>query len=372
MNISIVGNEQQAAPILTQLGDVGKLYDLAKDKNPDARAELSRVIGSILEEDLSPRQSELVADVLIKLMRQAEKDLRKVISKQVSIIDDAPLRLVLQLANDDIEIAKPVLSKSNVLGDLDLMYIIKSKTTEYWQVIAAREVLNDQVIDILADTKDFDTALTLAKNDNITLTDHALNALSDLAQESEVMAVPLLRRDEVSSEIAARLYEYVGAEVKRFISDNYEIDAKEVCTAIDRAVDEFIAPKSVKGFTPDDYMIRAAQKFKEKKMLNISLMLSTLRVGHIRSFIAQFSVYTEISVDTVCNILSQTDGKGLAIACKACDIKKQDFISIFMLSSKIWNNGRLVDMGEIQAAISFYNQVTPELSAEIIKNYKEK
>ncbi len=357
MNLSIIGSEPSLdAPVWAKLCDAEKLYDLAKKRNPESRAELSRVIGSILEINVSLRESEMVADVLIRLMRQAEKDLRKTISEQISIIDDVPLRLVLQLANDDIEVATPVLSKSSALNDDDLMYIVKSKTAEYWQAIATRTSLSDQVIDILADAGDFDTALTLVKNESITLTSNALVALSDIAQGSEIMAAPLLRREEVPSEIATRLYNYVGAEIKSFISRNYDIDDKKIYKTVDNAVEELTAHETDNdGFIPNDCMIAAAHKFKEKDMLNMSLLLNTLRIGHIRSFIAQFSVYTGIPVDAVCEILSQTNGQGLAIASKSNGIKKKDFISIFMLSSKIWNQGRLVNMDEVQAAISFYN-----------------
>ncbi len=370
MSLNITGSETCAAPILAQIGDVNELYNLARDRNPKSRLELSRVIGSILEADVSVHESEMVADVLINLMRQAEKDLRKVVSKQISLVDNAPLRLVLQLANDDIEIARPVLIKSNVLGNFDLMYIIKSKTAEYWQAIADREFLDSQVINILADTGDFDTALTLAKNENIELTDHALVILADIAQKSEVMAVPLLRRAEVPSEMAARLYEYVGAEIKSFINDNYDIDIQEVSKLVDDAVEEFVTPKAFKGFMPEDYMVSAAQKFKEKNMLNMSLMLSTLRLGHIRSFVAQFSVYINAPADIVCSILSQSNGQGLAVISKSNGISKQDFISIFMLSSKIWNHGHLVDMSEVQTAIAYYNKACPDFTEEILGNNK--
>ncbi len=367
MNINIENTLGHGGAVLAQLSDIGKLYDLARDKSPGARTELSSVIGSILEADISLRESEMVADVLIKLMRQAEKDLRQVISEQISVIDDVPLRLVLQLANDEIEIARPILSNSNVLGDLDLMYIIKSQTPEYWQVIATRDSLNDQVIDVLADTGDFDTALNLAENEGIVLTDNALVVLSDIAQNSEVLAVPLLRRDEVSSEIATRLYKYVGEEIKGFISKNYNIDEQKISSVVDNAVNEFAEAESPNGFMPEEYMITAAKKFKEKDMLNMTLMLNTLRLGHIRSFVAQFAIFTNMSVDTVCNILSQANGQGLAVAAKAYDIKKQDFISIFMLSSKIWNEGRLVSMAEIQTAMSYYNKATPKLALEIMQ-----
>ncbi len=356
--------------VLAQLGDIDKLYDLARDKHSSARADLAKTIGSILEAEVSPRESELIADVLIELTRQAEKDLRQALSEQISTIDGAPLRLVLQLANDEIEIATPVLMNSRVLGGVDLIYIIKSKPSEYWRTIAARSILEDNVIDVLADTQDFETALTLAENTSIKLTEHALTVLSDTAQDSELLALPLLRRPEVSREIAARLYEYVGNEIKEFINNNYDRKNRRIDKVIDQAVQEFAAPGPPQNFLPDDYMLSTAQNFKERDMLNTKLMLSALRRGHIRSFIAQFSVYTGLSVQTVGQILSQTHGQGLAVAAKAFGIEKHDFISMFMLSSKIWNSRSFIEIEEIKMAIEYYRKVTPELAMEIIKGKK--
>ena len=366
MNTNTAGGEQRLMPVAAQLGDIDKLYALARDKNPESRTELSYNIGSILEEELSPRESELVADVLIKLMRQAEKDLRHAIAEQISALDNVPLRLVLQLANDEIEIAKPVLTRSSVLSDMDLMYIIKSKSAEYWRAIAARERMGDDVIDTLADTGDIDTALILAENTNITLTDHALTALSDIAQTSEVLALPLLRRTEISSEVATRLYEYVGAEIKSFITRNYSIAPDDVSNIVDNTVQECANPGTAKDFMPDGYMITAAEKFKAKNMLNIRLMLNTLRRGHMRSFIAQLSVFTGLPVKTAGEIVQQPNGQGLAIVSRAYDIEKEDFLSLFMLSNKIWNHGVAVHISEIKVAAKYFDRATPEIARKIL------
>lgn len=350
------------------LGDTRELYELARDKSPEARLELSHTIGCILEADVTTREGELVADVLIKLMRQAECDLRQAVSEQISLLNNVPLRLVLQLANDDIEIAKPMLKNSQVLGDIDLMYIVKAKTSEYWQAIATRESISDGLIDVLADTNDLDTALVMVDNMNITLTEHALVALSDIAQNSEILALPLLRRDDVAGDVAARLYQYVGQEIKAFISDNYDLDTQNaVSEVLDRSVDEFSTPVTPDSFMPDEYMINAAQGFKQQGTLNVPLMLSTLRRGHMRSFVAQFSVYVDVPTEIIGQILSQTHGQGLAIAAKASGLEKQDFLSIFMLTNKIWNHGRLVDPHDIKSAIGYYNRATPEMARSILK-----
>ena len=372
MDTSITGSGSRTIPVGALLGDTKKLYELAKDSSPEARSKLSQKIGSILEADVTRRESELVADVLTKLMRQAEKELRHAIAEQVSKLDNVPLRLVLQLANDEIEIARPILTDSTVLSDFDLMYIIKSKTTEYWQAIASRDALSEQVIDTLAETKDFDTALTLAENNNITLTEYALVIMSDLAQGHDNLAMPLLRREEVTHDIAAQLFDYVGEEIKRFITTNYSLDIDLVNEIVEKSVEEFSEPEIPKGFVPDDYMINAAKSFKDKELLTVKLMLGTLRRGHMKSFIAQFATYTGLSYGTVGQILSQTNGQGLAIASRAFGIEKQDFISIFLLTTKIWNDGRSVETRDIKTAIEYFNKATPEMAREIIQGKENK
>lgn len=349
------------------VGNVGKLYELARNKDEDSRAELAQIITALLDRGVGYRESELVADVLIGLMRQAEKDLRRVLSDQLAVMDNVPLRLILQLANDDIEIARPVLTKSTVLGDLDLIYIIKSKTSEYWSAIAERSRLGDQVIDILAETGDFNTALALAKNDNVTLTERAITLLSDLAQGHDDLAAPLLRRDEVCDEVATKLFRFVGEQLKDFIRSNYTLDAADLMQTVEKTVEEFVVDvKSDTEITPEGYMVTAAEEIMQKELLTVKVMLETLRRGHIRSFVAQFSVFTGLPSSTVSELIRQIHGQGLAVICKAFDIEKSDFVSLFMLSNRVRNMGRTVDLKDMTRAINYYNRISKELAKEIL------
>lgn len=367
MALNMVGNEHEIAPAIAQIGDVSRLYDLARDRTPESRQILAQEVGSILEASISDRESEMVADVLVELLRQAEKDMRSALAEKLSLLDNVPLRLVLQLANDDIEVAKPILVNSPVLGGFDLMYIIKSKTVDYWRAIAERRVLADQVMDMLIDTKDFETALTIVENKNIVLTDYTMSALTDMAQSSEVLAMPLLQRDEVPNDIAQAIYKHVGEEIKQFISKSYNIDAKHLDQSVAHAVDEFATSEKLpKDCRPEKYMLEAAQTARNKGLLNIKMMIGTLRRNHMRSFVAQLSVFTDISPEIIVQILMQNNGQGLALISKAFYVNKQDFISIFMLTGKIWKRGHFIKPDDIRAAIKYYDKATPELSREII------
>ena len=148
MNLNIGGRAGHNAQIMAQFGDLDQLYDLARETSSESREALACAVSSVLDKELTARESELVADVLIALLKQAAKDVRHAMAERLAIMDDVPLRLVLHLANDEIDIAKPILNKSSVLGDFDLLYIIKSKPAEYWREIAMREYLSGQVMSV--------------------------------------------------------------------------------------------------------------------------------------------------------------------------------------------------------------------------------
>lgn len=372
MDLSFLDKSSDVIPLLVRLYDSHKLHGLAKDDKPLARAELTTAVCELLEMDSSPRESELIADVLIGLMRQAEADLREALAERLAVVENVPLRLILNLANDKIDIARPVLEKSIVLGDLDLIYIIKSKGPAYWQAIAAREQISNQVMNLLSDARDVDTAVMLAENHNIELTEHALSVLSDMAQNSDTLAAPLLRRDDVSADIAKALFKYVGQEIKDYIKEEYGIAEGSIADAVDEVIDGLVeATEAVSEFSPTPSMLKAAERYKDKGLLTTKLMLGTLRRGQIQAFVSQFSKYTGLDPKTTLEIFSQSSGQGLAVACKAFEITKEDFVSIFLLTNRVRNHGRMVDLNDMTKAIAYFNRIKRDVAQGIIQNSLE-
>lgn len=368
MDLSLLDKSSGVTPILVRLYDSHKLYGLAKDKEPGARAELTSAVSALLEMKLSPREGELVADVLMSLMRQTEKDLRVAISEKLSVTDNVPLRLILQISNDEIDVAAPILRNSTVLGELDLAYIIKSKSAEYWREIASRKMLSDYVMNMLADTKDFDTAMALAKNMSVKLSEHVLVVLSDLAQKSEAIAAPLLRRDEMTIDIAKKLYEFVGQELKRYIAENFKEGGKVAKDAIDDIVLELVEATGETDYRPTPTTIKTAERFQEKGLLTIKMMITTLKRGQVQTFIAMFSKFSGLDSDTILSILRQPNGQGIAVVCRAFDVEKQDFISLYLLSNRIRNGSRMADLKDISRAITYFDKIHPEIAKGILQN----
>ena len=371
MDMRLFDKSPQVATLLVRLYDTHKVYDLAKDNDPLARAELTSAVAELLEAhvNLSNREQELLSDVLIGLMRQAESDLRAALAERLSVLDDAPLRLVLNLANDDIDVAGSILKKSVVLSDLDLIYIVKSRGAGHWQAIAARDNLSPQVIDILADKKEEGTAIVLSGNERAHLTWHALEVLTDMAIHNENVAKPLLMRAELPDHTVRKIYDHVGQELRHYIRDYYGIFSGEVTTAIDEIMLEFSSAGQPELFMPNDRVLMAARQYADKGKLTLYTMMQSLKRGQIASFVAMFSVYTGITADEAHDYLKQASAKSLAVVCRAHGIQKNDFATIYLLTNRMRTDHRIISQRDMTEIITYFDRVRPEAARRLLASH---
>ena len=77
-------------------------------------------------------------EVLCQLAELVESEARVHVAKLLAPLDRAPGNVVVKLANDEIEVAQPLLEFSNVLSDDDLIEIIANQTEEHRVAIAGR------------------------------------------------------------------------------------------------------------------------------------------------------------------------------------------------------------------------------------------
>lgn len=67
-------------------------------------------------------------------------------------------------------------------------------------------------------------------------------------------------------------------------------------------------------------------------------------------------------------MLAQDNGQGLAIASKAHGLSKEDFVSIFLLTNRVRNGGRMVDVANMTKAINCFSRVNETVARDILKN----
>lgn len=356
--------------MLVRLYDTHNLYALAEDKgNEEACYELTSIMVDLLSMRLSQRESELITDVLFALMKQAEKDLKVALAERLSGMDNVPLRMVLGLANEDIAIADPVLRKSPVLHDLDLIYILQSKGVSHGRSIAQRQGLSTSIINMLADTQDFQIAVNLCGNDGASLTAHAFNIFSDMAKYSDVLARPLLARDDVPQEVAGKLYQFVGEELKKTLTERFGIGASKVISSAINDITVELVEHDVTKHDANDVLLAHAHNQKRRGELKVHAMISSLRRGQYSTFLAQFSVFCGLSVDMTKAMIRQETGKGLAMACRALDVPKADYVSLFLLTERFRSTAkRVINHKELSRIMMLYDTINPDEAMKALMN----
>jgi uncharacterized protein (DUF2336 family) len=112
-----------------------------------------------------------MTDILNKLVTEFETELRQQLAERLSDSKSAPRNLVLALANDEIVVARPILLKSGVLRDPELIEIIHHRTLEHQLAIAMRTSVSEVVSDALVETGNTDVVKTLLQNPNARITE---------------------------------------------------------------------------------------------------------------------------------------------------------------------------------------------------------
>jgi uncharacterized protein (DUF2336 family) len=330
------------------------------------RAGLCDDVIQLLKSSSKQTDREMASDILIGLLRHAEKNLKKAIAERFASFDEAPLRVILEFINDDIDVATPVLRYNKALNDLDLLYIIQSRDSPFWQVIASRESLAENVVESLVETKDIYTSKNLIDNETVKFSDYAAEQIANLAKENSILTEALINRSmDKEGDFARQIYTYASESLKLAIVEKCGRLSNDAAQKLEEVLEEF-TDGSNHNFMPTASMIKAAEFFQEQGKLNPSLMLNTLKRGQMASFIAQFSRFVSLPIAVVVPMLQQKNGQGLSIAAKANGITRNDFLMIFNFTRKILGEDFL-SAKDVTIALAYYDRVSPDVAKRLMR-----
>lgn len=357
-------------------GELDQLLGLARDKSAEGRRLLLDTVADLFSEDgrvLNEREHALMTDILSKLLRDVEMRVRREVSERLARRQDAPLEIVKLLANDDIEVARPVLVTSSILRDIDLVEIVHHRTQQHQLSIAMRREVSEFVSEALVEAGDIDVIKALLDNPNARISEATLEYLVEESRRVDSYQEPLVRRSDLSPQLARRMCLWVGAALRSYILDNYDIDPTELDDLLeDVALETLETPPATAspGEPQDDAASRLAQQLAEAKRLTPDMLVQTLRQGEISLFEAMFAQMTGLRRRLIGRLIYEPGGEGLVIACRALAVDKPAFTSIFLLSRKGRPGDQVVDPRELSRVISLFDRVKPDAAQQVLRRWQ--
>ncbi len=337
--------------------DPKQLLEFAQNKTESGRQQFAGAVAQFFDETkMSDMQRQMAGDILLNLVRQAERDLRQALAERLAVQDGVPAQLIIFLANDEISVAEPILLHSRILKDVDLMYIISTQNNGHWQVIARRENLSPMVVERLIDTEDHITTLNLVENQSACMQKSAMKKMVRAALRSENLQVPLLRRREITPDIAVDLYMVVSQGVRKLIAEKFNVQMHLVEQSMEMLVHELNQEANGQCRATKE-MVALARRFHERGDITPDLMIRTLRRGQIGFFIALFSNRAGLQPETVIEMVQKDGGKPFVVACRSMGMMKSEFATIFLLSRGIRSGDKIVDQRELAMALKYFDSI---------------
>lgn len=194
---------------------------LSHDPSPERKNELLKGVASLFaftSERCTLEQLEIYDDVILRLSEMVEIEARIFAAEKVAPLRRAPERSIRRFAADDIvEVASPVLSRSPVLNDRDLMAIAESKGNGHLMAIARRAVLSEQVSAVVVERGDGEVKRAVAGNYGARLNEVALAQLVQQALADVRIAEILGSRPDTPDTVIAQMVDKAVDRVRATI-----------------------------------------------------------------------------------------------------------------------------------------------------------
>ncbi len=349
-----------------------ELFVLARDKSSEGRQTLFENMRDMFLDggsSVSDREKALMGEILRQLVHDVEKKLRKSLAEKLAQRSDIPHALIVELANDEFEVAHPILLESNVLQDTDLIETVKHRSMEHQLTISMRNNLSEDVSEALVETGQEDAIASLLNNHGAKISRHVMDYLVSESKRVDSYQNPLVQRPDLPPELAERMSWWVSAALREHISDKFSLDLSELDDVIETVAKEQF------GINQDDLPPTSkaddlVERLSDLGELDVSFLIKALRQGEISLFKSAFCKLTGLKLMLMRRILFEPGGEALVILCRAVDVGADTFSELFELSRRAKDREEEISGQQMDRLHALYAKTKQEDAKRILKRWR--
>ncbi|MTH97661.1 DUF2336 domain-containing protein [Roseibium sp. RKSG952] len=186
------------------------------------RAELARHVATLFaltSDRCSDEQVDIYDSVLVRLVDMVELEVRRYVAEQMAGLRRGPEETIRKLAEDEIEVAAPILKRSTVLRDADLVRIATDMGDAHRFAIAHRDILSEDLTNVLVRRGDLRVKRRLAANDGARLSEASMSVLVSDAAADATLQMSLADRVDLAENHIRALVVIASEEVRRKLKE---------------------------------------------------------------------------------------------------------------------------------------------------------
>lgn len=275
-------------------------------------------------------------EVLCQLAELVETEARAHVAKLLAPLDRAPGNVVVKLANDEIQVAQPLLEFSNVLSDDDLIEIVMNQSEDHRVAIAGRQQVTERVGDAIVEHGQTASVQRLVRNANAELGPQALGRLVERATTDAEIAADLRGREDIDWKSLGGRINIVGDKVMETIA---AIDPKiDPVTVGKVSAVVYNRMRNRAGFNSQDWKVAYNQvkALSDRKQLDERALIRFARFGYGHHTAAALTMLLRVGPEVFVKWLAMQDYVAITVALRALGIQPDLFEA--MIASMPWRD----------------------------------
>jgi uncharacterized protein (DUF2336 family) len=316
--------------------------------------------------DFSNDQIGLFDDVFQCLMEHIETSARALLANRLAPIDTAPPLTVRALAFDDlIEVAAPVLSKSERLDDDTLIETARNKSQAHLMAISTRRVLSGAVTDVLVLRGNDAVIHSTVNNPGAEFSERGFTRLVDRAEGDDSLATCLGMRPTIPRHLYLKLLARASATVRERLEIAHPQQAGEVPTAVREATQ--LARSAPSAITRDTAIAHALVKsLYEDGRLDEFQVAAFAEAGKFDEANAAIAALANVPVTIAENMMVETRAEGVMILAKVSGMTWSTVRAIINMRDDLSG----MEPSDLMTCKATYERLRPSTAQQVLRFHR--
>jgi len=283
--------------------------------------------------DYSDDHIRVFDDVFQCLIEQIETSAKALLADRLAPIAAAPPQIIRTLALDDvIEVAGPVLSKSERLDETTLIEIARSKSQAHLKAISLRRVLSEALTDVLVTRGNEDVVQSTVGNPGAKFSESSLTDLVARAERDDDLATCIGLRRDLPRHHYLKLVAKASLSVRRKLEAAHPELADEVSSVVQEAAQRIRTAATTK----QTQMARALVKsLHEDGRLSEFQVATFAEQGKFDETNAGLAALAGVAVETAENMMIESRTEGVMILAKVAGMQWSSVRAIIAMREKL-------------------------------------
>jgi uncharacterized protein (DUF2336 family) len=316
--------------------------------------------------DYSDEQVGLFDDVFQCLMQHIENSAKALLANRLAQIDSAPPLTIRALAFDDlIEVAAPVLSRSERLDDDTLIETARNKSQAHLMAISIRKVLSGAVTDVLVLRGNDEVIHSTVNNPGAEFSERGFTRLVNRAEGNDDLTTCLGMRPTMPRHLYLKLLAKASVTVRERLEAANPQQARDVPTAVREATR--LARVAPAAMTQDTAIAHALVKsLYEDGRLDEFQMAAFAEAGKFDEANAAIAALANVPVSIAENMMVETRSEGVMILAKVSGMSWSTVKAIINMRDDLSS----MEPTDLAACKATYERLRPSTAQQVLRFHR--